>query len=206
MRAGLYARVSTNDQKCEMQLREMREYCKHRGWEIVGEFVDTGWSGSKTGRPALDRIMAAAHRRQIDCIMVWKLDRWGRTMVNAIEAIQDLTAHGVRWISITQGLDTHQTNPMAKAMLAMMAVFAEFEREMIRERVIAGVRTARTNGVKCGRPKKIVSLTRAEELRAQGLSVRQVASKLKIPRSTLGRRLRPETYIYKPRPLDPYKA
>ena len=72
MRAGLYARVSTNDQHCEMQLREMREYCKRREWEVVGEYVDTGWSGAKVGRPALRRIMQAAHKRQIDCVMVWK--------------------------------------------------------------------------------------------------------------------------------------
>jgi DNA invertase Pin-like site-specific DNA recombinase len=175
MRAGLYARVSTNDQHCEMQLREMREYCKSRDWQIIGEYVDTGWSGSKTGRPALNRIMEAAHKRQIDCVMVWKLDRWGRNMMHAIETIQGLTAHGVRWLSISQGLDSHQTNPMSKAMLGMMAVFAEFEREMIRERVMCGQRAARARGGVFGRPKKIVSLIRAEEMQAGGLSIRKIA-------------------------------
>jgi DNA invertase Pin-like site-specific DNA recombinase len=198
MRAGLYARVSTNDQKCEMQLREMREYCKRRDWEIQGEYVDTGWSGSKTGRPALKRIMEAAHRRQIDCVMVWKLDRWGRTMVHAMESIQDLAAHGVRWIAITQGLDTHQSNPMSKAMLGMMAVFAEFEREMIRERVMAGMRTAQLKGVTFGRPRKAVSLIRIQTLLAEGLSLRAVARKLKVPFTSVRRHLHPEIYTYVP--------
>jgi DNA invertase Pin-like site-specific DNA recombinase len=172
-----------------MQLRELREYCKHRDWEIVGEYVDTGWSGMKIGRPALKRIMEAAHTRQIDCVMVWKLDRWGRNMMHAIETIQDLAAHGVRWLSITQGLDTHQTNPMSKAMLGMMAVFAEFEREMTRERVMCGLRAARARGATFGRPRKIVSLKRAEEMRAGGLSIRKIAKRLQTDKTTLWRRL-----------------
>jgi DNA invertase Pin-like site-specific DNA recombinase len=198
MRAGLYARVSTNDQKCEMQLREMREYCKRREWEIEGEYVDKAQSGSKTSRPALKQITDAAHRRKIDCVMVWKLDRWGRNMIHAMESIQDLAAHGVRWIAITQGLDTHQSNPMAKAMLGMMAVFAEFEREMIRERTISGLNTAQQNGATFGRPRKAVSKTNIERLLAQGLSLREVARKLKVPFTSVRRHLNPEIYTYVP--------
>jgi DNA invertase Pin-like site-specific DNA recombinase len=134
--------------------------------------------------------MDAARKRQIDCVVVWKLDRWGRTMLHAIESIQDLAAHGVRWVAITQGLDTHQTNPMARAMLGMLAVFAEFEREMIRERVIAGIRTAKARGVHCGRHAKIFNGDEALQMREQGMSVRQIAKRFRVGQMCMWRRLR----------------
>ena len=173
-----------------MQLRELREYCQRRGWEIVGEYVDTGWSGSKTERPALKRCMAAARKRQIDCVVVWKLDRWGRTMLHAIESIQDLAAHGVRWVAITQGLDTHQTNPMARAMLGMLAVFAEFERDILRERVKAGIAQARQEGKRHGRPPTAARLAgQARDLFQQGSSKREIATRLGISRTSVRRLL-----------------
>ena len=121
-----------------MQLRELREYCQRRGWEIVGEYVDTGWSGSKTGRPALNRCMDAARKRQIDCVVVWKLDRFGRSLVDCLNNIRILEDHGVGFIAVTQGLDTDQRNPASRFLLHVLGAAAEFERSLIRERTQAG--------------------------------------------------------------------
>ena len=117
MKVGIYARVSTTDQNCSQQLTALREYVAARGWKIEGEYVDNGLSGSKDTRPAMNRLMAAARKRSIDAIVVWKMDRWGRSMPHLIASIQELQNLGVRFIAITQGIDTDQSNPAAKLML-----------------------------------------------------------------------------------------
>src|SRR5512133_63115 len=129
-----------------MQLRELREYAAARKWSVYAEYVDTGWSGAKASRPELNRLMADARKRRFDCVCVWKLDRWGRSVQHSITSIQELNSLGVRFIAVTQNLDTDASNPMARFMLTIMAAFAELEREIIRERVTAGVRAARANG------------------------------------------------------------
>ena len=111
MQVALYARVSTTDQSCEMQLRELREYAARRGWDIAGEYVDTGWSGAKANRPELNRLMADAQMRRFDAVVCWKLDRFGRSLVNCVSAIQELSTLGVRFLAVSQGLDTDQANP-----------------------------------------------------------------------------------------------
>jgi DNA invertase Pin-like site-specific DNA recombinase len=140
MRAAIYARVSTADQNCEMQLRELREYCSRRKWEVVEQFVDTGFSGAKASRPELNRLKRDARQRRFDVVLVWKLDRWGRSVSDSIAGIPELVSLGVRFIAVTQNIDTDESNPMARFLLHIMAAFAELEREMIRERVNAGVR------------------------------------------------------------------
>ena len=187
MRTAIYARVSTTDQKCEMQLRELREYCARRGWDIAGEYIDIGWSGAKARRPELDRLMNDARQRRIDAIAVWKLDRWGRSLSHCLESVQELRGLDVRWIATTQNLDTDDSNPMSKAMLGMMAVFAEFEREMIRERVKAGMNAAKHQGRKLGRRKAAFDRLKASELRAAGKSYREISSILKIGLGTVSR-------------------
>lgn len=187
MKTAIYARVSTTDQNCEMQLRELREYCARRGWEIAGEYVDTGFSGAKVKRPALDRLMQDARTRKIDCILVWKLDRWGRSVVHSAESIQELRSLGVRWIAVTQNLDTDESNPMSRAMLGMMAVFAEFEREMIRERVKAGMNAAKHAGKRLGRKKVVFDRKKALERRAAGDSFRVIAQAHGVSLGTLHR-------------------
>ena len=142
MRTALYARVSTTDQTCEMQLRELREYAARRGWQIAGEYVDTGWSGAKASRPELDRLMQDARMRRFDAVLVWKLDRWGRSVADCIRSLQELASLGIRFLAVTQNLDTDELNPM----LHILAAFGELEKEMIRERVVAGIRNARTKG------------------------------------------------------------
>ena len=190
MKCAIYARVSTTDQNCEMQLRELREYVSRRGWTVEGEYVDTGWSGSKASRPELNRLKQDAREHRFDCVLVWKLDRWGRSVSDSLAGIQELGGLGIRWIAVTQNLDTDENNPMARFMLHIMAAFAELEREMIRERVKAGMKSAKHRGVKSGRPKAIYDRTKAREMRATGTSVRDIAAALGVGSSTVMRLIR----------------
>src|SRR6516225_5745158 len=120
MRIGLYARVSTTDQNCSQQLRDLREYAAARGWTVQGEYVDNGHSGAKDTRPALNRLMATARARKIDAILTWKIDRWGRSMPHFVASVQELRSLGVRFIAITQGIDTDESNPASKLMLNLL--------------------------------------------------------------------------------------
>lgn len=190
MKCALYARVSTTDQNCEMQLRDLREYCARRGWEIGAEYVDTGWSGAKISRPEFDRLMTDARKRGFDVVMVWKLDRWGRSVSNCLATIQELSRLNIRWIALTQNIDTDENNPMARFILHIMAAFAEFEREIIRERVKAGMGAAKHRGKKLGRPKRVFRHDQALELRAAGKSLREIAAELGIGRGTVERVLK----------------
>jgi DNA invertase Pin-like site-specific DNA recombinase len=168
MRIAFYARVSTTDQNCELQLRELRAYAAARKWKIHAEYVDTGWSGAKASRPELNRLMADARKRRFDAVLVWKLDRWGRSVADSIKSIQELVSLGVRFVAVTQNIDTDESNPMARFLLHIMAAFAELEREMIRERVVAGVKAARANGKARGRPKRVFRRDEAVRLRGEG--------------------------------------
>ncbi len=174
-----------------MQLRELRDYCKHRGWKITGEYIDTGWSGAKASRPELDRLMKDARQRRFDAVLVWKLDRWGRSLAQLVHSVHELSSLGVRFIAVTQNIDTDETNPMARLLLHLMAAFAEFEREMIRERTVAGVRAARANGKKLGRPKRVFRRDEVARLREAGQSWRAIAKDLGVPVSTVIDSFRP---------------
>jgi putative DNA-invertase from lambdoid prophage Rac len=184
MRTALYARVSTQDQNCEMQLRELREYCARRGWEIAGEYVDTGWSGAKASRPQLDLLVADARRRRFDTVLVWKLDRWGRSLAHLVQSVQELSGLGIRFIAITQNLDTDESNPMARLLMHLMGAFAEFEREMIRDRTVSGVRAAKARGKVLGRPRRVFRRDEVANMRAAGQSWQDIAAKLGVPVST----------------------
>ena len=153
MNAALYARVSTRDkgQDPEMQLTELREFAAKRGWQVVGEFVDIGASGSKDSRPQLDAMMRLAKSRKLDVIAVWKLDRFGRSLRHLVDAIAELEALGVAFVSLRDNLDL--TTPAGRMMFHVIGAMAEFERELIRERVRAGLAHARSKGQKLGRPK-----------------------------------------------------
>ncbi len=181
-RVALYARVSTQDQNCEMQVRELREYAARRGWQVNAEYVDTGWSGAKASRPQLDRLMKDARQRRFDAVLVWKLDRWGRSLVASLQSVQELASMGVRFVAITQNIDTDQSNPMSRFMLHIFGAFAEFEREMIRERTLAGVRQARAKGKVIGRPKRVFRRDEVARLReVDKLSWRAIAERLEVP-------------------------
>ena len=171
---ALYARVSTlNNQDPEMQLAELREYAGRRGWEIVEEFTDQGVSGSKESRPALNRLMADACRRRFDAVLVWKIDRFGRSLKHLVNSLAELAALGVAFISLRDNLDL--STPSGRLMFQMIDAMAEFERALIQERVRAGLRNARAKGKTLGRPRKIVDAAKIADLRAQGRSWRDVA-------------------------------
>ena len=187
MKVALYARVSTHDQQTlPMQLRAMREYANKRGWKIKHAIQEIG-SGAKS-RPQRDELLKEARRRQIDVIIVWRLDRWGRSVTDLIGTIRELTDTGVGFVSLTEALDL--TTSAGKAMAGMLAVFAEFERDILRERVKAGIAHSRAQGKAHGRP-ATASLKQQEMKRlfSKGMNKSQIARKLKVGRSSVIRAL-----------------
>ncbi len=185
MRTAIYARVSTADQNCEMQLRELRDYVANRGWKLAGEYVDSGFSGTKAKRPALDLMMAAAARRDFDCVVVYKIDRFGRSVLHLSQQLAMLTSQGVRFIATTQSIDTDTSNPTSRLLLTILAGVAEFEREIIRERTLSGIRAAQASGKILGRPKRVFRRDEAVRLRGEGMSWREIAKQLGVPVSTV---------------------
>ena len=185
LRAGLYARVSTNDQQTlPMQLRALSEYAARRGWAIAMQVKEVG-SGALQ-RQRREKLIEAARRREIDVVLVWRLDRWGRSVTNLLATLQELEHLGVGFVSLTEALDL--TTPAGRAMAALLAVFAEFEREVLRERVRAGLAHARQNGKRLGRP--LTAALHADQVRKlgrSGISKSQIARQLKIGRTSVRR-------------------
>jgi DNA invertase Pin-like site-specific DNA recombinase len=187
-RIALYARVSTlNNQDPEMQLSELREYARRRGLQIVEEFIDQGVSGCKESRPALNRLMADACRRRFDAILVWKIDRFGRSLKHLVNALAELAALGVAFISLRDNLDL--STPSGRLMFQIIGAMAEFERALIQERVRAGLRNARAKGKRLGRPRVVVDATRIANLRAQGRSWAEIVTEMRIGKGTAQRAL-----------------
>ena len=147
-RAAIYARVSTSDQTCENQLLELRRYCEARGWQAT-EYVDSGISGAKDKRPALDVLLKDAKRRRFDVLVCWRLDRLGRNLRHLVTMLEDLNHVGVGFVSLGEGIDC--TTPAGKLQLHILAALAEFERERIRERVMAGLQRAQGAGASVGK-------------------------------------------------------
>ena len=177
MRAAIYARVSTaNGQHPEMQTRELVEYCARRGWEVFSSYVDAGVSGSKEKRPELDRLMSDAKRRYFDAIVVWKFDRFARSVSHLLRALETFQALGIQFVSLTEGVDT--STPAGKMVFTVLGAVAELERSLIVERIKAGLRNAKAKGKRLGRPKRILDATRIARLRARGCSWRVVARQL----------------------------
>jgi len=177
IRAALYARVSTHaGQNPEMQLVELREFCRRRGWEIVAEFVDTGISGARERRPELDRMLAACRRRLIDAVVVYRYDRFARSLRQLVNALCEFDSLGVQFISLHEGVDT--STPNGRLVFGIFASIAEFERELIRERVRSGIAVARAQGKRIGRPRRPVDAGRVRELRALGWSWAQIEREL----------------------------
>ena len=183
MRVGIYARVSTQDQQTlPMQLEKMKEYIEHRKWNLTVEFEEVG-SGAKT-RPKREELLRMAKRREIDAILVWKLDRFGRSLADLVMTLNELREIGVVFVSLTESLDF--STPSGRAMAGMLSTFAEFERDIIRERVKAGIANAREKGKPHGRP-KTASLKKDEikKLKDKGWNNSQIAKKLKISRGSV---------------------
>jgi DNA invertase Pin-like site-specific DNA recombinase len=182
-RAAVYARVSsTTGQTCDTQLNELRAYIHSRGWQSA-EFVDEGHSGAKESRPALDALTKAVHRRQVDVVVVVALDRLGRSLGHLIRIIEDWQSLGVTLLSLRDGLDLSSAS--GRLQLHVLAALAQFERERVRERVLAGLQRARSQGVRLGRPRRRIDAMRLNEV--AGLPTREAARRLGVPRSTLQR-------------------
>ena len=190
-RAGLYARVSTNDQQTlPMQSRVMREYAARRGWTIAMQVREVG-SGA-TQRQAREKLLEAARRREIDAVLVWRLDRWGRSVTDLLATLQELEHLGVGFVSLTEALDL--TTPAGRAMAGLLAIFAEFEREILRERTRAGLAHARQNGQRLGRP-VTAGLQAAEIVRLHriGVAKAEIARRLDVGRTSVRRILAAES-------------
>lgn len=186
MKAAIYCRVSTQDQNCDLQLRDLRQMAAHRGFEITREYIDAGQSGAKTSRPALDELLRDAKRGRFRVLLVWRLDRLGRSLAHLVRLLEDFRVSNVELISYSEGLDL--STPTGKLMYQIIGAFAEFEREAIRERVRAGVATARAKGKVLGRPSnRGVTPQQIESLLAAGKTHAQVASELQVSRATVFR-------------------
>ncbi len=184
-RVGLYARVSTNDQQTlPMQTRALREYVARRGWTLALQIREVG--SAATERHARKQLMEAARRREIDAVLVWRLDRWGRSVTDLLATLQELEDLGVGFVSLTEALDL--TTPAGRAMAGLLAIFAEFEREILRERTRAGLAQARQNGKQLGRP-KTAGLHAAEmrKLYRAGVTKAEIARRLNIGRTSVRR-------------------
>lgn len=187
MKAAIYARVSTanNGQDSKMQTRELREYLERRGWELAGEYVDVGISGTKEKRPALDRMMADAHKRKFDVIAVWRFDRFARSTSHLLRALETFKALGIDFVSYSEQMDT--STPTGKMIFTVLGAVAELERSLIVERVKAGLRNARSKGRTLGRPRRHVDAHQVATLRAQGLAWRVIAARMGIGEGTIYR-------------------
>jgi DNA invertase Pin-like site-specific DNA recombinase len=159
-----------------MQTRELQKYAEARGWTVTGEYLDRGVSGARDSRPELNRMIADAKRRKFDAILVWKLDRFGRSLRHLVNALAELEAVGVAFVSLTDNLDL--STPAGRLMFQVIAAMSEFERELIRERVRAGLRHAVAKGRKLGRPASRLDHARIAKLRGQGASLRAIGSEL----------------------------
>ena len=204
MTVAVYTRISTPDQNSELQLRELRDYVQRQGWEIAADYQDLA-SGAKGKRPGLAALMEAAREGKFSCVLVWKLDRFGRSLVDCLNNIRELENDGVRFVAVTQGLDTDLKNPAARFLLQILGAAAEFERSLILERVQAGQaryrqdyqagRVGRTVHSRSGkdlpahRPRKIFDREKVVRLRQDGLSLRQIAKSMGIGLGTVSRTL-----------------
>lgn len=181
-KVAIYARVSTDKQTCENQLIELRAVAERCGYNIVQEFVDSGISGAKgrADRPALDAMMKAANQRKFDLILVWDISRLGRSLQNLVELLNDLQSMRVDLMFLQQGMDTSTSS--GRMMFSIFGALAEFERNLIRERVAAGIFRAKARGVKMGRPSKMNDGLRSaiQLLRENGMGIKQIAKEVGV--------------------------
>lgn len=182
-RVAVYIRISTTDQSTALQTDELPAYCKARGWEIVETYIDRGVSGTKDRRPALDRLMADAKRKRFDAVVCWRFDRFARSTSHLLRALEEFSALGIDFVSLKESIDT--STPVGRMVFTILASVTELERNIMRERCTAGRKAARRRGVRFGRPTADVDVKQVQKLRAAGLSWREVAGKMQMPKDTL---------------------
>ena len=171
-----------NGQDPEMQLRELREYCQRRGLTLTDEYVDTGISGARDRRPELDRLLTDAHRRRFDSVVVWRFDRFARSVSHLLRALETFRSLGIEFVSLSEQVDT--STPAGKLVFTVLGAVAELERSLIAERVKAGLRNARAEGKRLGRPRSYVDAVEIQRLRTQGASWRAVGAALGVSAAT----------------------
>jgi len=183
-RVAIYARVSTQNhgQDVTTQTRELEQFAQARGWRLVDSYLDIGISGTKDKRPELDRLMTDAHRRRFDVVVVWRFDRFARSVSHLLRALETFNALGIAFVSLSEQMDT--TTPTGKMVFTVLGAVAELERSLIVERVKAGLRNARAKGKRLGRPKRFVDTSKIAALRAEGLSWARIAEVLHVGEGT----------------------
>ncbi len=182
-RVALYARVSTTDQSTESQLLDLRRYVSERDWNIFKEYVDEGISGTKDSRPALNELMNDAKKRRFDVVLVWRFDRFARSTKHLILALEEFKNLGIDFVSYQENIDT--SSPLGSAIFTIISAVAQLERDIIAERVRAGLRRAKENGKKLGRPRASVDTEKIHWLRSKGLSLRAIAKETGVSRTTV---------------------
>ena len=189
MKTALYIRVSTHDQNSALQKAELEKYLQDRGWECAGLYEDQ-MSGARQSRPGLLRLLEDAAAAKFEAVAVWKLDRFGRSLVDCLNNIRALEAHQVRFLSVTQNLDTSHADPAGRFLLHILGAAAEFERSLIKDRVHAGLKQARLAGKQLGRPKTVFNREEVRRLRFdEGLSIRQICVRMDLTIGTVSRTL-----------------
>ena len=198
-RVALYARVSTmNGQEPETQLRELREYAQHRKFTIVGEYVDRGISGSRDNRPQLDLLMVDCRRRRVDAVLVYRYDRFARSLRHLVNALDEFRTLGIDFVSLHEGVDTSTAN--GRLIFGIFASIAEFERELIRDRVRSGLARARAQGKRIGRPRASLDLKCLAKLRSDGWGWNRIAHELGVGPATVLRAAERAGLRYKGQP------
>src|SRR5712692_2192552 len=183
---ALYARVSTSEQSCDLQLEDLRRYARQR-FATVHEYVDVGVSGAQRHRPSLDALMADARKRRCDVVLVWKFDRFARSVKHLTDSLEEFHALGIDFISYTEGVDT--TTPTGQLVFHLLGAVAQFERDLIAERVRAGIAHAKSLGKRIGRPRAEIDVARVVALRTAGQSLRGIGKTLGVPVSRVRRAL-----------------
>ena len=186
-KVAIYARISTTDQNVDSQLDAVKKYCKNQDWEISKIYKDEGISGTQDSRPALDELKRDCAKRKFEAIVVYKFDRIARSTAHLLECLNLFQHHKKDFISISESIDT-STN-VGKMVFTFLGAIAEFERGLIKERVITGIRRAQSNNIHCGRPRKGFDIAAAVTLQKQGLGYKQISKRLNVPRATIFRYL-----------------
>ena len=180
--------MSTTDQSTESQLLDLRRYLRGRGWDIFREYVDEGISGTKDSRPALNELMNDAKKRRFDVVLVWRFDRFARSTKHLILALEEFKNLGIDFVSYQENIDT--SSPLGSAIFTIISAVAQLERDIIAERVKAGLRRAKNSGKQLGRPRASIDLEKLNRLHSEGRSHRQIAAELGLSHATVGRMLR----------------
>jgi len=188
-RVAIYARVSTTDQSTDSQLLDLRRYTQERNWHVFREYCDNGISGTKDNRPALNQLMDDAKKRRFDVVLVWRFDRFARSTKHLILALEEFKNLGIDFVSYQENIDT--SSPLGSAIFTIISAVAQLERDIIAERVKAGLRRAKENGKRLGRPEVSIDEGEIRQLRSEGLSLRAIGERVRISHTKVARILKP---------------